>query len=236
MRRREFVQQLMAAVFAAKVLPAQQAGSQAPTIPAPVPWTLGLNPRTPLPHTTVAEGLAQSTPRFFTRLQMDTLVRLSDLLLPRIGEKPGAIDAQTPQFLDFLIGVSSESRKKVYTSGLNRLDLESQGKFRKPFAQLDNEQATALVKPWLRTWMSDHPPSEEHADFINIAHDDIREATVNSKPWSAIRSPKGVESTEVALYWMPIEPDMRSPGAGASVPPHVQAAWKGGQALPVYRR
>jgi hypothetical protein len=236
MRRREFVQQLMAAVFAAKVLPAQQAGSQAPTIPAPVPWTLGLNPKTPLPHTTVAEGLAQSRPRFFTQAQMDTLVRLSDLLLPRIGDKPGAIDAQTPQFLDFLIGVSGEPRKKVYTSGLNWLGAESQRKYKKPFAQLDKEQASALVKPWLRMWMSDHPPTEEHADFINIAHDDIREATVNSKPWSAVPSPKGVESTEVALYWTPIDPDIRSLGAGASLPPHVQAAPKSGQTLPIYRR
>jgi hypothetical protein len=236
MRRREFVQQLMAAVLAARLSPAQQAGSQAPAIPAPVPWTQGLNPKTPLPQTTAAEELAQSTPRFFNQSQMDTLVRLSDLLLPRIGEKPGAIDAQTPQFLDFLIGASSDKRKKIYTSGLNWLEAESQRRYKKPFAQLDKAQATALVKPWLRTWMSDHPPSEEHADFINIAHEDIREATVNSKPWSAVPTPKGVEMTEVALYWTPIEPDMRSLGLSPNTSPHVRAAPKSGQALPVYRR
>jgi hypothetical protein len=84
--------------------------------------------------------------------------------------------------------------------------------------------------------MSDHPPSEEHADFINIAHEDIREATVNSKPWSAVPTPKGVEMTEVALYWTPIEPDMRSLGLSPNTSPHVRAAPKSGQALPVYRR
>jgi hypothetical protein len=207
MRRREFVRAMVSAAAAPKLLLGQNQ-NPAPPPPAPVPWTAGLNLSTPVPKTEIAEAVAEGELRFFSPAQMATLTRLSDVLLPPIGSKPGAVAAEVPAFLDFLVGSSPDDRKEMYRGGLDWLDGEAKKKYAKPFAQLDAAQADAILKPWLRTWMSDHPPLEKHADFVNVAHADIRAATVNSKPWSDAPAEGAQERTQVALYWYPIEPDM----------------------------
>ena len=103
--------------------------------------------------------------------------------------------------------------------------------------QLNDEQAGKLIEPWLRTWMSDHPPADAHAGFINIAHDDIRNATVNSKAWSEAATVGAEEKTEIGLYWSPIEPDAyRDETASARLQPHVLAAPKAAHTMPIYPR
>jgi hypothetical protein len=239
MRRRDFVQALVSFFVAGKVASAQQQRFNDPTLPppAPVPWTLGLNARTPIPATGLADDLATAELRFFTPLQMQTLSRLSDVLLPPLNGKPGAVQAQTPMFLDFLIGGSSETRQKTYTGGLDWLEEQAQSRYKKAFAQLDDAQAGEVIKPWLRTWMNDNPPTETHADFINIAHDDIRGATVNSKAWNQVPSVGAEPSTETSIYWLPIEPDVYGENpAYAHTAPHVLAVPKNGQKMPVYPR
>jgi Gluconate 2-dehydrogenase subunit 3 len=237
MLRRDFVRAVVSVSFAPRLLLSQQTANPAPPPPAPVPWTLGLNPNTPLPHTDVVEGIVGSEPRFFTLVQMATLVRLCDVLLPPIGNKPGARQAETPLFLDLLIGSSSPNRKKVYVGGLDWLDSQSQKRYRKTFAKLDDGEADSVLKPWLRTWMSDHPPTEPHADFINIAHDDIRTATVNSKAWSEVSSAGAVSSTPSDLYWYPIEPDIYASRLDvARIPVKLVTTPKAVQAIPSYSR
>ncbi len=212
---------------------AQEAGRPQLPIAAPVPWTLGLNPKTPIPHTTVSEGIGEAKLSFFTAPQMESFKRLCDLLMPPMGGKPGAREAETPQFLDMLIGQSPEPRKKVYSDGLDWIEAEAQKKYKLPFAKLDDGQASALLKPWLRTWMSDHPPVETNADFVNVAHEDIRSATFNSAAWAGSRSGVGQEGTPGGVYWSPVDPDTRAVNSTAK--PHVQAA-KGAARMPVYPR
>ena len=234
MLRRDFVRAVVVAGVAPHALLSQQAGKPQLPAPAPVPWTLGLNPRTPLPHTQSAETIAETKLTFFTAAQVATLSRLSDVLMPPVGDKPGALQAQTPQFLDFLIATSPTATQKMYTSGLTWLNEESLRKYKVNFAALDNAKVDAIIKPWLRTWLSDHPPTEAHADFINIAHADIRSATINSIEWSAVPSARTEPKTEVALYWTHIEP------AISPAQPHVAAQRSAnsrtGQKLPQYSR
>jgi len=237
MVRREFVQAVISILVAPKFLFSQQTAKPALPPPAPVPWTLGLNSLTPQPHTQSPDGIAETDARFFTPVQMATLVRLCDVLLPPLGNKPGAITAETPQFLDFLIGASPVSRQKVYSGGLTWLEAESQKKYRKPFAKLEDSEADAVLKPWLRAWMSDHPPTELHANFINIAHDDIRTATENSRAWDPPSSEAAKNSSRGSLYWFPIEPDLHGMSAESSrQPAHVIAAPKASNAIPSYPR
>ena len=88
------------------------------------------------------------------------------------------------------------------------MNLESKKKYSKSFVDLDAAHADALVKPWMRTWMTDHPPTEPHADFLNIAHADIRSATMSSKAWSDATASADSEGSASGLYWSPIDPDM----------------------------
>ena len=237
MRRRDFVRAVVALGAAPKLLLSQQAATPAPPTPAPTPWLLGLNAKTPIPHVEAADQVAAAELRFFDPQQLATLTRLSDVLMPPMGEKPGAVQAQTPMFLDFLIGSSPEPRRQVYSEGLDWLDGESKKKFNTEFPKLTDAQAGELLKPWLRTWMNDHPPAEKHADFINIAHDDIRTATVNSKAWSVVPEVGAEPHTATELYWSPIEPDVSLEKADcANVPPHVQAVPKSGHPIPSYPR
>jgi hypothetical protein len=208
MRRRDFVRVIVSAAATPKLLWGQ-GQNPAPPPPAPVPWTVGLTPETPVPKPEVAEAVAEGELRFFTPVQMATLTRLSDVLMPAIGHKPGALAAGAPAFLDFLVGESPEDRKQMYQGGLDWLEAEAKKKYSQPFAQLDSVQADAILKPWLRTWMSDHPPLEKHADFVNAVHADIRAATINSKQWSDVPAAGAEEKTQVALYWYPVEPDLR---------------------------
>jgi hypothetical protein len=208
MLRRDFVRTVISVSLVPKLLLSQQQATPAPPPPAPVPWSLGLNSKTPLPVTAVEDDIAETEASFFTQAQLATFTRLCDVLLPPIGNRPGALQAGTPQFLDFLIGSSPQARQRVYTSGLDWLDRESQSRYKLPFARLSDVQADALLKPWLRTWLADHPPLELHADFINIAHEDIRTATINSKAWNDAGSAAEQDWVTGGLYWAPIEPDI----------------------------
>ncbi len=233
MLRRDFVRTAVLAGVAPRAFFGQQAANPAPPPPAPVPWTLGLNPRTPLPVVETADDVAAAEASFFSSVQMASLIRLCDLLLPPLAGKPGASEAGTPVFLDYLIGSSPEPRKKLYREGLDWLDAEARAKYRIPFAKLDAAQADTLIEPWLRTWMSDHPPKETHADFINIAHEDIRTATVNSKQWDDASVAAGQDWVTGGLYWSPIEPEI---AYRHDNPVHVAAVAKAAEGMPSYPR
>ena len=236
MLRREFVRGVLCVSVAPGALLSQQEKGPPPPPPAPVPWTLGLNPNTPLPHTVVEDAVSEMDLHFFTPREMAALVRLSDVLMPQVGNKPGAVQAETPAFLDFLIGSSPAARRTVYQSGLKWLDGDAQKRFGKPFAELDEAQAGAVLKPWLRTWMNDHPPTEPHADFVNIAHDDIRTATMNSKAWSDAAAASAKGENDNGLYWFPIEPNLHAGSLTIGTPPHVLAAPRSEHSIPEYPR
>jgi len=231
MRRRDFVKAMMAASMSAKTVLGQQTASPvppstpvqspplAPAAPGPVPWMRGLAEVQPLPMTPLVPDAAPANKLFFTDHQTATLRRLSELLMPPSKGFPGALDAGAPEFLDFLIGVSPTDRQQIYQSGLDRLDADARQKFKVSFAAVDKTQADQLIRPWLRTWMSDHPPSEPYARFINLAHSDIRTATHNSQAWSEAAKAAGRQNEEVGLYWFPVDPDIHHEGLAPTCRP-----------------
>jgi hypothetical protein len=177
-----------------------------PTAPGPVPWMRGLMEVKPLAIASIVpDAVAQTNANFFNEQQLATLRRLSEVLMPAHKGHPGAKEAGTPEFIDFLIGVSPTERQQMYQLGLDRLDAEAKHRFGTTFSALDKTQADQLLRPWLRTWMTDHPPAEPYAHFINIAHSDIRTATINSQAWSEARG----QAPDVELYWFPVDPDIR---------------------------
>jgi hypothetical protein len=235
MLRRDFVRTVVSLGLVPHALLSQQQDQTQLPLPAPIPWPAGFSPETPVPITELADEVAQLEPTFFTSHQMATLSRLCDILLPPIGNRPGALQAQTPLFLDFLIGASPSPRQKMYTGGLEWLNEQALVKFKVSFASLDNSQADAILKPWLRTWMSDHPPVELHADFINIAHSDIRSATINSKQWSDVPPIGAQERTAAGLYWEPIQTPNDAPPKRSGLA-QVKVIGKAAQPMPEYSR
>ena len=221
MRRRDFVKGILAASAAAKTAMGQQspASAAAPvapgtppptaTAPGPVPWMRGLLDVKPLPMTPlVADAVAANDASFFNQQQTATLRRFAEVMMPPLKGYPGALEAGTPEFLDFLIGTSPRDRQQLYTAGLEKLDTEAKRLFGIPFAQTGNWQADQVIRPWLRTWITDNPPKEPFTRFINVAHSDIRTATINSQAWSAVAVAAGKHPPDTGLFWYPVDPDL----------------------------
>jgi hypothetical protein len=222
MRRREFVKGMLAASVGAKSVLAQQsaAGQAAPVTtpatppaatpaPGPVPWMRGLMDVQPLHmRTAVPDAFASASTRFFSDEQMATLRHLCEIMQPPLKGYPGAVDAGAHEFIDFLISVSPPDRQEMYRSGLDRLEREAKQKYSISFAATNASQADALLRPWLRAWMNDHPPTEPYEAFINLVHADIRTATMNSQEWNDASVAKGEGKPGAGLYWYPVEADV----------------------------
>jgi hypothetical protein len=219
MKRRDFVKSIVAASLGTRTALTQQenaaAGQKQATNSASdaddpeVPRVRGLLEAKPLPvGTLVPDEVAQMNVHFFSEAQMATLRRLSDAMVPPLKGKPGALDAGAPEFLDFLIGSSPAERRLMYRTGLDWLDGESRKRFGEAFSAIDKTRADQLLRPWMRAWMPDHPPTEPNARFVNIAHMDILEATMNSEAWHRAIEAAGKKDTNLGLYWFPVDPDL----------------------------
>lgn len=225
MKRRDFVKSLVAASVSAKTLLGQQAapagqvtpatppptppGAAPHVAPGPTPWMRGLLEAKPLNlGSVIPDAVASGETKFFSDAQMDTLRQLCEILMPPQKGYPGAMDAGAPEFLDFLISVSPPDRQEMYKAGLDRLDREAREKFGVHFHETSATQADALLKPWMRAWLTDHPPTEPYEAFINLAHADIRTATLNSQAWNDAAVAAGERPPGVGLYWFPVEPDV----------------------------
>jgi hypothetical protein len=197
-RRRRFFQTLAAAPAATALL-----GQQPPAAPpAPRPAAsedLKL-------ETAAADQVADGVPHFFDARQFAALRKLSGLLMPANNNgTPGALEAQAPEFLDFLIGESPADRQQVYKAGLDALNAQAAQRYRKPFAELDAAQADAVLAPLHQPWTY-APPADPLAHFLLVAKADVRIATVNSREYNtAAASGGGRRMGGTGLYWYPID-------------------------------
>src|SRR5580698_4710510 len=181
MQRRDFVKAIVAASMTARSMFGQQAaGTQvAPSTPPPTPVAPG-----PVPW---MRGLTEVKPLPMTPLVPDVV-------------------AQTNAH--FFTTQQMATLRRLSEIMLPPLNAEAKQRCGTAFADIQPAQADQLLHPWLRTWMSDHPPAEPFAQFINVAHGDIRTATINSQAWSEAAGAAGDHDSDVGLYWFPIEPDM----------------------------
>jgi hypothetical protein len=228
MRRRDFVKAIVAVPVTAMPMFGQnatatrgektsepQSTSTATSPPTPEtapkqleePQSFGF--QSPAIPSTIPDEVATTQQHYFHDEHMTTLRKLGDILLPPLNGYPGSTQACAPEFIDFLISVSPSERQSLYRSGLDRLDAEAHKQFGIPFAHVNAEQADVLLRPWLRTWMVDHPPTEPYAHFINVAHEDIRTATMNSQAWSIAATSAGERAPGIGWYWSPIDPDIQ---------------------------
>lgn len=153
---------------------------------------------------TCADAAAGPVTHFFSAAQFATLRRLADLIAPQVGGRPGALAAQVPEFLDFLVSVSPSPRQQLYKQGLDRLNEQAQVRFGKPFAEAGIEQARLLLAPLGEAW-SAAAPSELLTRFLREAKEDILKATVNSREFATAMSRRTRAAAGVGVYWLPLD-------------------------------
>ena len=193
MKRRKFIQTMAAAP--ALAVPVTSAQAQQPGNPQGRPA-----PDIPRLETSVSDVAAAYTPKFLTALQFSALRKLSAILMPARGNNPGALEAEAPEFLDFLIGQSPVERQQIYRAGLDLLNAQAMKQFKKNFADVDDTQANTLLAPLRIAWTY-NPPTEPLARFLREAKADVRTATMNSREWNTT----GGRRTGVGQYWYPID-------------------------------
>lgn len=193
MKRRRFIQTVAAAPAIAipATAPAAQPAAQRPQSEAP---KFELSP---------LDAVGDTTPRFFSAVQLASLRKLSEILMPAMNGMPGALEAGAPEFLDFLIGASAADRKQLYKNGLDTLQTQAQKKFGKAFADLNETQAGELLAPLRKPWTY-NPPPDPFERFLREAKADVRTATMNSREYSTAGS-AGRRGGGMGQYWYPID-------------------------------
>ena len=164
MKRRRFIQTVAAA-------PAIAIPATAPVAQSAVP-----RPQTEAPKFELSplDAVGDTTPRFFSAVQLATLRKLSDMLMPTLNGMPGALEAGAPEFLDFLIGASAAERKQLYKNGLDTLQTQAQKKFGKAFADLNETQAGELLAPLKQPVIAKAEPAATESTDDRATHPTAR--------------------------------------------------------------
>ena len=97
-------------------------------------------------------------PLFFDDHQNQTVIALSDLILPAT-DTPGAKEALVNRFIDLLLNEESEDRKRRFIEGLASMDGRSLERHGKPFVELTADQQTGLLTPLADP--ENHDPSDK---------------------------------------------------------------------------
>jgi hypothetical protein len=149
------------------------------------------------------DAVAAAAPRFFDAAGFPALRRLGEILVPARQSVPGAIEAEATEFLDFLIGQSPADRQTLYRDGVARLNQEARSRYGKPFADLSDADADAILVPLREAWTY-QGPSDPFGRFLRAAKSDFLQATLNSRQWAAAASGRRGASG-LNTYWFPIE-------------------------------
>jgi hypothetical protein len=88
---------------------------------------------------------------YFSPEQFAALRLLSELIAPAMNGAPGALEVETPEFLDFLLGESPADRQALYRTGLDELKSRAQQRFGASFARLTATQANGVLAPLRET-------------------------------------------------------------------------------------
>jgi hypothetical protein len=94
-------------------------------------------------HSAAAGGQAALPPgpHFFKKEEMETIVRLADLIIPKT-DTPGAVEAGVPAYIDFVVGQNKQAQS-VFRRGLRWLDDKAGGRF----LSLGEAEQVAILEP-----------------------------------------------------------------------------------------
>ena len=186
----------------AAVLPAALRAQQPVQLPPPAAQAApNETPRTP---TVNADSFADGITKTFTAEQFSALKKLGEIVAPGSPDAPGAIEANTAEFLDFLVGQSAEDRVALYRDGLNELNAQAKQHYDKPFGQITATQATPILAPLREPWTY-KASDAAFPRFLQAAKTDILQATMSSREYitAVARRRRGAGGS--GQYWLPVE-------------------------------
>lgn len=158
-------------------------------------------PRTP---TVNADSFANGIVRTFKPEQFSALEHLADLIAPSSEDSPGAADAKTAEFLDFLVGQSPADRIALYRGGLDALNAQARQRYQNPFAQVTAAEAATILSPLREPW-SYREPAALLPRFLLAAKEDILRATLSSREYITVVSQRRRNAGGSGQYWYPVD-------------------------------
>ncbi len=117
---------------------------------------------------------------------------------------PGANEANSAAFLDFLIGQSSANRVKLYRDGLDALNLQARRLYRKPFAEITAVEAAPILAPLRAPWTY-REPADLLSRFLVAAKEDLIRATTTSREYISVVSKRRRGAGGSGQYWLPVD-------------------------------
>ena len=89
---------------------------------------------------------AKATPlKFFTEAENRALIELSERIIPADDNSPGAKEAKVSEYIDMVVNLGNEQRKKEWRDGLAAINKMSRDRFGKEFADADEKQQVELL-------------------------------------------------------------------------------------------
>jgi Gluconate 2-dehydrogenase subunit 3 len=195
MKRRSFFRLAAATPLIPAAAQSRRAPSAAADAAAPPPAAI---------EATTADAAAEPKPGFFTPAQFASMRRLCEIIMPAANSAPGALQAGTPPFLDFLIGASPAGVQQLYREGLDTLERRARERFGNSFADLGATDADTLLASLRERWTYD-PPADPLARFLRQAKQDIRMATLNSREYVSQAARRRRAASGVGQYWYPLD-------------------------------
>jgi hypothetical protein len=111
-------------------------------------------------------------PLFFDAHQNDTVVALTELIIPAT-DTPGAKDALVNRVIDLFLNEEEADAQRQFLEGLAWIDGRAIMKHQKPFVELTTEEQTALLEP-LADPASQNPEDRPGVRFFQ----EIKDATL----------------------------------------------------------
>lgn len=89
---------------------------------------------------------AKATPlKFFTEAENRALIELSERIIPADDNSPGAKEAKVSEYIDMVVNLGNEQRKKEWRDGLAAINKMSRDRFGKEFADAGEKQQVELL-------------------------------------------------------------------------------------------
>jgi len=126
----------------------------------------------PSPGSAAAESGAGWKPLFFDEHQNETVVTLTDLIIPET-DTPGAKAALVNRYLDLKYNEEEPKTEMALIEGLAWLDGRSLSQHGKPFVRLAEEQQIAMLEP-LADPTNSNPDDRRGVEFFQL----IKELTI----------------------------------------------------------